>query len=105
MLKNLSVSAKGFIAFGILAAIAIAASTFIYNRSQVAHAQVSETATVNEVVSKVEDFSSDLSLANLQLKTFLLTGNRDYAAASQDTVAKMEADKATLEKLFTDAAP
>jgi len=105
MLKNLSVSAKGFIAFGILAAIAIAASTFIYNRSQVAHAQVSETATVNEVVSEVEDFSSDLSLANLQLKTFLLTGNRDYAAASQDTVAKMAADKATLEKLFTDAAP
>jgi len=105
MLKNLSVSAKGFIAFGILATIAIAASTFIYNRSLVAHAQVSETATVNEVVAAVEEFSSDLSLANLQLKTFLLTGNRDYAASAQDVVAKMTAEKATLEKLFTDAAP
>ncbi len=105
MLKNLSVSAKGFIAFGILATIAIAASTFIYNRSLVAHAQVSETATVNQVVAAVEEFSSDLSLANLQLKTFLLTGNRDYAASSQDVVAKMTADKATLEKLFTEAAP
>jgi methyl-accepting chemotaxis protein len=105
MLKNLSVSAKGFIAFGILAAIAIAASTFIYNRSLVAHAQVSETATVNEVISAVENFSSDLSLANLQLKTFLLTGNRDYAASSQELVTKMTNDKATLEKLFTEAAP
>lgn len=105
MLKNLSVSAKGFIAFGILAAIAIAASTFIYNRSLVAHDQVSETATVNQVVSAVQSFSADLSLANLQLKTFLLTGNRDYAASSQELVAKMTNDKVTIEKLFTEAAP
>ncbi|MDH4414739.1 MAG: HAMP domain-containing methyl-accepting chemotaxis protein [Rhizobium sp.] len=105
MLKNLSVSAKGFIAFGILAAIAIAASTFIYTRAIVARDQVAETATVNQVVTAIEEFGSDLSLANLQLKTFLLTGNRDYAASSQDVVSEMTTDKAALEKLFTEAAP
>ncbi|MBC2772269.1 HAMP domain-containing protein [Rhizobium sp. AQ_MP] len=105
MLKNLSVSAKGFIAFGILAAIAIAASTFIHSRAIVARDQVAETTTVNEVVTAVEEFGSDLSLANLQLKTFLLTGNRDYAAASQEVVAEMTKDKVALEKLFSDAAP
>ena len=105
MLNNLSVSAKGFIAFGILATIAIASSTFIYNRSIVAHEQVSEAATVNEVAAAIEEFSTDLSVANLQLKTFLLTGNRDYAASAQDVVAEMSKEKATLEKLFTEAAP
>ncbi len=105
MLKNLSVSAKGFIAFGILAAIAIAASTFIHTRAIVAREQVAETATVNQVVTAVEEFGSDLSLANLQLKTFLLTGNRDYAAAAQNVVSEMTTEKATLEKLFTEAAP
>jgi methyl-accepting chemotaxis protein len=105
MLKNLSVSAKGFIAFGILAAIAIASSTFIYNRSLVAHSQVSEASTVNKVVSAIDMFGADLSSANLYLKTFLLTGNRDYAASSQEVVAKMTTDKAALEALFTEAAP
>ncbi|MFN7126912.1 MAG: methyl-accepting chemotaxis protein [Allorhizobium sp.] len=105
MLKNLSVSAKGFIAFGILATIAIASSTFIHNRSLVAHEQVSEAATVNKVVSAIDAFGADLSFANLQLKTFLLTGNRDYAASSQEVVAKMTTDKAALEALFTESAP
>ncbi|MDQ0419083.1 methyl-accepting chemotaxis protein [Peteryoungia aggregata LMG 23059] len=105
MLKNLSVSAKGFIAFGILATIAIAASTFIHSRSIVAREQVAETAIVNEVVTAIEEFGADLSLANLQLKTFLLTGNRDYAASSQKVVAEMTEDKARLEALFNQAAP
>ncbi|NBB48938.1 HAMP domain-containing protein [Rhizobium sp. CRIBSB] len=105
MLKNLSVSAKGFIAFGILATIAIAASTFIHSRSIVAREQVAETATVNEVVTAIEEFGAGLSLANLQLKTFLLTGNRDYAASSQKVVAEMTEDKARLEALFNQAAP
>jgi methyl-accepting chemotaxis protein len=105
MLKNLSVSAKGFIAFGILATIAIAASTFIHTRAIVADAEVTETATVNQLVTSVEEFGSDLDLANLQLKTFLLTGNRDYAASSQQIVSEMTEEKAKLEKLFTDAAP
>jgi methyl-accepting chemotaxis protein len=104
MLKNLSVSAKGFIAFGILATIAIAASTFIHTRAIVARDQVAETATVNQIVTAVEEFGSDLDLANLQLKTFLLTGNRDYAAASQSVVSEMTAEKEKLEKLFSEAA-
>jgi methyl-accepting chemotaxis protein len=105
MLKNISVSAKGFIAFGILAAIAIASSTFIYNRAIVANHQVEERELVNEIVDSITEFSGDLSVADLNLKTFLLTGNREYSAAAEAGMTKIQDDMAKLEKLFTEAAP
>jgi len=104
MLKNLSVSAKGFIAFALLAAIAIAASTFIYSRALVAHRQVEETAAINNVVAAIDELSADMYGADLQLKSFLLTGNRDFVAAAQSIVDEMYADKATLGSLFANSA-
>jgi methyl-accepting chemotaxis protein len=105
MLKNLSVSAKGFLAFGLLAAIAIAASTFMYNRAVVASEQVAETAIVNKVLVAINDFAADLNIADRQLKTFLLTGNRDYAAGAQSTAARMDTDKSSVETLISKSAP
>ncbi|THV15308.1 methyl-accepting chemotaxis protein [Rhizobium rhizophilum] len=105
MLKNLSVSAKGFLAFGLLAAIAIAASTFMHNRAIVASEQVAETAVVNNVVAAIDEFSADLYIADLQLKTFLLTGNRDYAVGAQNVAAEMDKDKVSIEALVSGSAP
>ncbi len=105
MLKNISVSAKGFIAFSILAAIAIASSTFIYNRAVVANHQVAESELVNQLVDSLNEFSADLSITDMNLKTFLLTGNREYSAAADTGLAEMKSDMGTLEKLFTEAAP
>jgi methyl-accepting chemotaxis protein len=105
MLKNLSVSAKGFLAFGLLAAIAIAASTFMHNRAITASEQVAETATMNRVLEVIEEFSADLYIADLQLKTFLLTGNRDYAAVAQDMAAEMGADRPNIEAMLSTSAP
>ena len=105
MLKNLSVSAKGFLAFGLLAAIAIAASTFMHNRAIVASEQVAETALVTNMVEAIDEFSEDLNVADRQLKTFLLTGNRDYAAGAQSTAATMDTDKSSVETLVSTSAP
>ncbi len=105
MLKNLSVSAKGFLAFGLLAAIAIAASTFMHNRAIIASEHVAETAVVNNVVAAIDEFSADLYIADLQLKTFLLTGNRDYAEGAQRVAAEMDKDKVGIEALVSASAP
>ena len=105
MLKNLSVSAKGFLAFGLLAAIAIAASTFMHNRTIMAREQVAETATMNRAVEVIEEFSADLYIADLKLKTFLLTGNRDYAAGAEEMAAEMSADRPNIEAMLSASAP
>ncbi len=105
MLKNLSVSAKGFLAFGLLAAIAIAASTFMHNRAITASEQVAETATMNSVVAVIEEFSADLYIADLQLKTFLLTGNRDYAAGAEKVTVDMNAKRPSIETMLSTSAP
>ncbi|MGE8105113.1 methyl-accepting chemotaxis protein [Allorhizobium sp. NPDC080224] len=105
MLKNLSVSAKGFLAFGLLAAIAIAASTFMHNRAITASEQVAETATMNRALEVIEEFSADLYIADLQLKTFLLTGNRDYADGAKEVAAEMGADRPNIEAMLSTSAP
>ncbi|MFN3363540.1 MAG: methyl-accepting chemotaxis protein [Allorhizobium sp.] len=105
MLKNLSVSAKGFLAFGLLAAIAIAASTFMHNRAITASEQVAETATMNRAVEVIEEFSADLYIADLKLKTFLLTGNRDYAVGAEEMATEMSADRPNIEAMLSASAP
>ncbi|MFN7092298.1 MAG: methyl-accepting chemotaxis protein [Allorhizobium sp.] len=105
MLKNLSVSAKGFLAFGLLAAIAIAASTFMHNRAITASEQVAETATMNRALEVIEEFSADLYIADLLLKTFLLTGNRDYADGAKEVAAEMGADRPNIEAMLSTSAP
>lgn len=105
MLKNLSVSAKGFLAFGLLAAIAIAASTFMHNRAITASEQVAETATMNRAVEVIEELSANLYVADLQLKTFLLTGNRDYAAGAEKMAADMTEKRPAIEAMLSTSAP
>jgi methyl-accepting chemotaxis protein len=105
MLKNLSVSAKGFLAFGLLAAIAIAASTFMHNRTIMVSEQVAETATMNRAVEVIEELSANLYVADLQLKTFLLTGNRDYAAGAEKMAADMTEKRPAIETMLSTSAP
>ncbi|QLF68110.1 methyl-accepting chemotaxis protein [Peteryoungia desertarenae] len=105
MLKNTSVNVKGFVAFGILAVIAIGASGFIYTTSLSAITQVERKEIINELVIKTAEFSDDMVQANLALKNFLLTGDRDFVATHEQLRAEMVKDIPVLEKLFSDQAP
>ncbi len=105
MLNNISVTTKGLIAFSLLAAIAIASSVFIYNRTIVANELVEESDKIKALADAVTEFSDDVYVADLKLKTYLLTGNRDFAETTQSLLGEMAQDVTDLTKLFSEQAP
>lgn len=105
MLNNISVTTKGLIAFSLLAAIAIASSVFIYNRTIVANDLVEESDKIKALADAVTEFSDDVYVADLKLKTYLLTGNRDFAETTQSLLGEMAQDVTDLTKLFSEQAP
>ena len=105
MLNNTSVSVKGFVAFGILAVIAIGASTLMHSRAVSARQHVAETTTANSVVAALDEYSTDLFIANVQLKSFLLTGNRDYATQVAQSMEEMKQERSELEALVAEESP
>ncbi|PJI41464.1 MAG: chemotaxis protein [Rhizobium sp.] len=100
MIKNISVSAKGFAAFGILAVIAIGASGFIYTRAKTATVLVENKLVMDQLLSKTAELSDDMVQSNLALKNFLLTGNRDFVAALEQSTQKIDGQVPALDKLF-----
>ncbi|SON57705.1 Methyl-accepting chemotaxis protein 4 [Hartmannibacter diazotrophicus] len=105
MLKNISVSAKGFAAFGILALIAIGTSAIIHSRATTATTLVENNLTLVDLLSDTGELSDDVTAANLALKNFLLTGNRDFVTTYQDVSGKIDAQSARLEELYAAEAP
>ncbi|MGJ8571216.1 MAG: methyl-accepting chemotaxis protein [Hoeflea sp.] len=90
MLKNISVGTKGFAAFAILAFIAIAASGFIYTRAVTATHLVKHSHTMGELLSQTSELTDNVNQANLSLKNFLLTGNRDFVAEYKSISANID---------------
>ncbi len=78
MIKNISVTKKGFAAFGMLALIAITASGIVYERSQVATVSVENNLALVEVMDATDDLKAAVTAQNLALKNFLLTGDRTF---------------------------
>jgi methyl-accepting chemotaxis protein len=105
MLNNISVTTKGLIAFSLLAAIAIASSIFIYNRTVAANRLVIEADNIQALAEAVTEFSDDIYVADLKLKSYLLTGNRDFAEMTQAGLDEVARDVGELTKLFGEQAP
>jgi methyl-accepting chemotaxis protein len=105
MLKNLSVSTKGFVAFGILAIIAIVASGFIYMRSTAATTLVEQNQRLTVVVGETAELADLVTKANLAMKSFLLTGNRDFLAQYQEVSLSIDKQASELEPLVTKEVP
>ncbi|MGL3607081.1 methyl-accepting chemotaxis protein [Rhizobium sp. G187] len=105
MLNNISVTTKGLAAFSLLAAIAIASSTFIYNRATIANGLVAEAQRLQHLTENVAEFSNDIYVSDLSLKSFLLTGNREFSDATTASLEEMRQDVVDLTKTFTEVAP
>ncbi|MBP1853553.1 methyl-accepting chemotaxis protein [Rhizobium halophytocola] len=105
MFKNLSVSTKSFISFGILAVIAVGSSALTFTNMMSATTLVEEDRQVSKVLALTSDISSDVGEASLALKSFLLTGNRDFVSNTQDMLNHLEEDIASLEKMYAATAP
>ncbi|MEM5474042.1 methyl-accepting chemotaxis protein [Hoeflea sp. AS60] len=101
MLKNISVSTKGFAAFAILAFIAIGASGYIYTRSITATELVERSQTMGELLNETAQLSDHVNQANLELKNFLLTGNRDFVTAYNGVSAEIDTQFSVLETLYS----
>jgi methyl-accepting chemotaxis protein len=105
MLKNISVSAKGFVAFAILALIAISASSLIYVRAVTTTELVERNQNMALLREETVKISNDVTFANMALKNFLLTGNRDFVTVYEETSAVIDADIAKLEAMVAESAP
>lgn len=104
MLKNLSVSTKGFAAFAILALIAIGASSFIYTRAMTVTALVEHNQTMTQLLNETAELSDRVDHAELSLKNFLLTGNRDFVTAYDIDSREIDTQFAELETVYAQHA-
>ncbi len=104
MLKNISVSVKGFVAFGILAVIAIGASALIYKKSVDAEHSVTHNLLIMGIVEETGKLADVVTGANLAVKNFLLTGNRDFVKTYEELSAQFDAEAAKLAELIGDSA-
>ena len=105
MFKNTSVSTKGFIAFGILAIIAVGSSALTLTTTVSATSMVDQDRAVSKLMVDATDLSSDIDEASLAMKRFLLTGNRDYVKETEDMLTHLDSDIANVEQQLTALAP
>jgi len=102
MLKNISVSAKGFAAFAILAFIAIGASSFIYMRAVATTDLVQHSQTMAELLNETDELTNHVNHANLALKNFLLTGNRDFVKTLESVNAGIDTEVSDLKTRYSE---
>ncbi|MGF0537474.1 methyl-accepting chemotaxis protein [Agrobacterium sp. ES01] len=105
MLKNVSVSTKGFAAFGILATIAIGTCGLIYTRAVTATQFVEKNLAYVELQAETGVLTDAVNASNLALKNFLLTGDRDFVKAFDASGAKLDEHMTKLEALYAAGAP
>lgn len=104
MLKNISVTAKGFFAFGILALIAVASSAYIFNRAVVATDLVENNQTLVQLLNETGELADVVTATDLAVKSFLLTGNRDFVESYQTLGARADEQFASLQQLYSEHA-
>ncbi|MFM2282167.1 MAG: hypothetical protein RLZZ444_4398, partial [Pseudomonadota bacterium] len=102
MLKNISVSVKGFAAFGILALLAIGSNSLVYLQALNAEHAVANNILVKNIVDKTGEIADVVTGANLAAKNFLLTGDRDYVKVYEETAARFDAEADALSKMLTE---
>ncbi|SMC42475.1 methyl-accepting chemotaxis protein [Rhizobium sp. RU36D] len=105
MLKNTSVSAKGFAAFGILAVIAIGASGLIYWRAGTANTLVEHDLKLVQMLDETDKLQSKMTSTTLAFKNFLLTGNRDFAKSYETLNGELSNQVKVVEGIYTQNAP
>ncbi|KEQ02948.1 methyl-accepting chemotaxis protein [Pseudorhizobium pelagicum] len=104
MIRNISVASKGFAAFGILALIAVASSAYIFNRAVVATDLVENNQTIVQMLNASGELADVVTATDLAVKSFLLTGNRDFVETYERLGASAAEQYASLQQQFSDHA-
>lgn len=85
MLSKLSVSAKGALAFALLALIGALAGAFTFQRTLTASDAVSQAVRLTEISEDADALRADILEQAMWAKTFLLTGNRDLVTQVEES--------------------
>ncbi|WP_123193505.1 methyl-accepting chemotaxis protein [Pannonibacter phragmitetus] len=105
MLKNLSVAQKGIAAFAGLSLISVAAGLTTYYKTVAAADAVTAMSQHYLVATQIDDLEVSVIQENLELKVFLLTGDREALARAQAMGEEVKGLLATLGSSVADVSP
>lgn len=105
MLKNLSVSKKiaaGFLTLALIGAVAGGTSAY---QTKSAREEVNAANTLSTLNTQTAQLSEKIVGQALAVKSFLLTGNRDWLNRTQELDSEISGQFAEVEKLISETSP
>ncbi|SUA99593.1 Methyl-accepting chemotaxis protein 3 [Pannonibacter phragmitetus] len=105
MLKNLSVGQKGIAAFAGLSLISLAAGLTTYYKTVAAADAVTAMSRHYQVATQIDNLEVSVIEENLELKVFLLTGDREALARAKAMGEEVKGLLATLGSSVADVSP
>jgi len=96
--KNMSVTIKAILSFAVLTVIGIVVSAVIYLQAVDAERAVDKYGELQTTMIEIANLESAINEQSVDLKNFLLTGDRDW-------VAEIETKKSEIERLFGEVQP
>lgn len=105
MIKNLSVTQKGILAFAGLSLISAAAGLVTYQRTVEVSSTVEVVTELNGAVSELDRLSGMMIQQELDLKTFLLTGDREWLRNSEGLSPEISNSLAAIRRQVSDVLP
>jgi methyl-accepting chemotaxis protein len=105
MLKNISVAQKGIMAFAGLSLISAIAGLITYQKTVDVSRTVEVVTDLNETVSEIDRLNGLMIEQNLDLKTFLLTGDREWLRLSEVKSPEITAALAGIRQHVTVLSP
>lgn len=105
MFLNLSVTKKSALAFAGLALIGAVSGLISYQKTVAATDAVHQATELNSITGKAEELRASIVEQTLLVKTFLLTGERDWINQSDAMSVTIQADLTELTSRVTAATP
>ncbi|GEO87077.1 MULTISPECIES: methyl-accepting chemotaxis protein [Alphaproteobacteria] len=105
MFKNVSVSVKGFAAFGIFVILAVSASGFILYAVGSGSRHLDDRDTIYELVNNIAVLSDDLVRADLVFRNYLPTSDRAHKVSFEALVGEADDRFASLARMMAETAP
>ena len=104
MLKNISVTTKGLVAFVALAFIAVLSGIISYDKSVNAVTAVEHNSALQQVIGNITKADASVLKQVLALKNFLLTGDRERAREVTEASSDIDAQFAKIEQQLAESS-
>ena len=105
MINDVSVTYKGAMAFSFLALLAIGMCGFMYFQANGVDRLVERNLNQLSLAAETDKLSDEVHEANLSLKNFLLTGDREFVTEYEQHLALIDEKSKQLEGLYAAGSP